>query len=116
MAVSGLQPSHEGGHLYLGEANFLSIPAIEEGKSMQSATFDKASKAQQDLYWANVWFGKMVQFHDKSPTAADWEFGAGEVIAFLRSKRDADVPAWEAGEDSDSQPSIRVHWCSFAVP
>ncbi len=62
---------------------------------MQSATFDKASKAQQDLYWANVWFGKMVQIHDKSPTAADWEFGAGEVIAFLRSKRDADVPAWK---------------------
>ncbi len=37
----------------------------------------------------------MAQFHGKSPTSADWEFGEGEVIAFLRSKRDADVPAWK---------------------
>ncbi len=61
---------------------------------MQSATFDKSSKAQQDLYWANVWFGKMAQFHGKAPTT-DWNFAEGEVIAFLRSKRDADVHAWK---------------------
>ncbi len=36
----------------------------------------------------------MAQFHGKVATA-DWNFVEGEVIAFLKSKRDADVHAWK---------------------
>ena len=56
--------------------------------------FLKSSKAEQDLKWAKIWFGKLCLFHNR-PQRQDWEFSSDEVISFLRSKRDAGVPAWK---------------------
>ncbi len=58
---------------------------------MKRATF---RKAEQDLHWAKIWFGLLAKFH-KRPDRSDWKFTTEEVIAFLRSKRDARVPAWK---------------------
>ena len=61
---------------------------------MASAIFEKASREEQDLYWANIWFKLLAKFHSKAADPA-WKFTTQEVIAFLRYKRDAKAPAWK---------------------
>ena len=61
---------------------------------MSDKMFLKPGRAEQDLKWAEIWFSKLCAFH-KREGQADWDFGPDEVIAFLRSKRDAGVPAWK---------------------
>jgi hypothetical protein len=58
---------------------------------MVASLFIKPAQAEQDLKWAKIWFRKFADFHNRSPFAA-WDFFTDDVIAFLRSKRDADVP------------------------
>ncbi len=80
---------------------------------MASELFIKAGQAEQDLKWAKIWFRKLAEFtfHQQQSTdqvsqsdqdlkrfatqLRDWEFTADDVIAFLRSKRDAGIPAWK---------------------
>ncbi|TWU10272.1 integron integrase [Allorhodopirellula heiligendammensis] len=57
-------------------------------------TYSKVGRADQDLKWARIWFKQFSVFHhrrgeDQRPFTAD------EVVAFLRNKRDAKVPAWK---------------------
>ena len=56
--------------------------------------FIKASSADQDLKWAKIWFRPLALFHQRPPDPK-WEFSADDVIEFLRSKRDAGLPAWK---------------------
>ncbi|CAD73032.1 integron integrase [Rhodopirellula baltica] len=57
-------------------------------------TFSKPASAEQKQRWAKIWFQKLCQFHRRK-TEPDWKFSADDVIAFLRSRRDAEVPAWK---------------------
>lgn len=56
--------------------------------------YRKPASAEQDLKWANIWFGQFARFHQRAGDA-QWEFSAQHVIEFLRFKRDAGVPAWK---------------------
>lgn len=56
--------------------------------------FLKPSTAEQDLKWAKIWFGKFCEFHRRS-RLSDWDFSPDDVIAFLRWKLSANVPAWK---------------------
>ena len=59
-------------------------------------TFSKPSNFEQKIKWARIWFNKFSAFHNVQPDRADcWEFSEEEVIAFLRSKRDSNTPAWK---------------------
>lgn len=62
---------------------------------MSDELFTKASKAEQDLKWARIWFKKFAAFHSQSDHARNWDFTADHVIQFLRSKRDRRTPAWK---------------------
>ena len=59
-----------------------------------SDLFVKPARAEQDLKWAKVWFQLFSAFHGRG-RQTDWDFTPDDVIAFLRSKRDAGVPAWK---------------------
>ena len=61
---------------------------------MVADTFVKPSKADQDLKWAKIWFKQFLAFHRRSGQV-HWDFSSDDVIAFLRTKRDAEVPAWK---------------------
>ena len=56
--------------------------------------FAKVASSDQSLKWAQIWFGQLARFHQKT-SVPGWEFAADDVIAFLRHKRDAAVPAWK---------------------
>ncbi|TWU60921.1 integron integrase [Crateriforma conspicua] len=44
--------------------------------------------------WANIWFGGMVRYHNvKDPDR--WVFAVDDVVAFLRAKLQAGMPAWK---------------------
>ncbi len=58
------------------------------------ANYCKSSSGEQGLKWARIWFKQFCLFH-RRPVDPAKEFTAEEVIAFLRSKRDAGVPAWK---------------------
>ncbi|MEM8671491.1 MAG: integron integrase [Planctomycetota bacterium] len=78
---------------------------------MASELFIKAGQAEQDLKWAKIWFRKLADFTFRQQQAIgqdsqsdpqrfavplqEWEFTADDAIAFLRSKRDAGIPAWK---------------------
>ena len=80
---------------------------------MASELFIRAGQAEQDLKWAKIWFRKLAEFTFRQQQSTDqvsqsdqdlkgfatqlrdWEFTADDVIAFLRSKRDAGIPAWK---------------------
>ena len=61
---------------------------------MAPSMFIKPAQAEQDLKWAKIWFKKFAAFHNRSPLS-QWDFSPDDLIAFLRSKRDAGVPAWK---------------------
>src|SRR6056297_2030345 len=61
---------------------------------MTSRLFIKPGQTEQEIKWAKIWFKQLSQFHQRD-ARQDWEFGAEDVIAFLRSKRDAGMPAWK---------------------
>lgn len=56
--------------------------------------FEKSSHASQQLKWAQIWFGQLAKFHGQNGSSG-WDFTPEHLIAFLRSKRDAGVPAWK---------------------
>ena len=56
--------------------------------------YSKCARAEQELKWAKIWARKLGDFHQRQ-RQFDWAFSADDVIAFLRSKRDAGVPAWK---------------------
>ena len=56
--------------------------------------YSKCARAEQELKWAKIWARKVGDFHQRQ-RQFDWAFSADDVIAFLRSKRDAGVPAWK---------------------
>ncbi|EMI40858.1 site-specific integrase, partial [Rhodopirellula sp. SWK7] len=58
------------------------------------ANYCKSSSGEQGLKWARIWFKQFCLFH-RRPVDPSKEFTAEEVIAFLRSKRDAGVLAWK---------------------
>ncbi len=58
------------------------------------ANYCKSSSGEQGLKWARIWFKQFCLFH-RRPVDPAKEFTAEEVIAYLRSKRDAGVPAWK---------------------
>ncbi len=64
---------------------------------MGSPLFTKPGQADQELNWAKIWFQKLATFHGRNERTAqrDWTFTADDVIAFLKSKRDAGFPAWK---------------------
>ena len=61
---------------------------------MLPTTYEKPSKAEQDIHWAKIWFRKLAAFHDRKAQHR-WDFTTDDVIAFLKSKRDSRVPAWK---------------------
>ncbi|WP_417747326.1 integron integrase [Rosistilla oblonga] len=58
-------------------------------------TYRKPACAEQALHWAAIWFKQLAAFHRRNDADSDWRFSAGDVIAFLRSKRDGGAPAWK---------------------
>lgn len=72
---------------------------------MASDFFIKSGQADQELKWAKIWFGKLMEFlsarksnrpdEGSSPANPELVFTANEVIAFLRFKRDVGMPAWK---------------------
>lgn len=56
--------------------------------------FEKSSHETQELKWAHIWFSQLAQFH-QIRDSKEWDFSPEHLIAFLRSKRDASVPAWK---------------------
>lgn len=54
----------------------------------------KPGSQETELKWAKIWFKQLAWFHNQ-PNDEEWRFGVDEVIAFLRSKRDAGFPAWK---------------------
>lgn len=61
---------------------------------MSSFIFSKQSQREQELKWAWIWFKQLQVFHSRCG-GSDWDFDVDDVIALLRSKRDAGVPAWK---------------------
>lgn len=61
---------------------------------MSEQFFEKPSHASQQLKWAQIWFGQLANFHGQN-VSIDWDFTPEHLVAFLRSKRDARVPAWK---------------------
>ena len=59
----------------------------QEGANSRSKTADAA-------HWSKVWFGKLASFHGIED-AENWQFTTEDVIAFLRSRLKAGVPAWK---------------------
>ncbi len=72
---------------------FRQIP-LHPQRAEMSNLYSKPSRFQQNFKWAKIWFRKLVEFH-KRPNQRDWQFNDDDVIAFLRSKRDQDTPAWK---------------------
>lgn len=64
------------------------------GVCQQMKTFTKSASAEQQLKWAWIWFAKLSAFH-RRPAEKQIPFTSDEVIAFLRSYRDAGTPAWK---------------------
>ena len=56
--------------------------------------FAKVASSDQALKWVYIRFGRLARFH-REASVPDRQFTADEVIAFLRQKRDAGVPAWK---------------------
>lgn len=61
---------------------------------MSVQLFEKPSQASQQIKWAQIWFGQLAKFHGQK-VSTGWDFAPEHLIAFLRSKRDAGVPAWK---------------------
>ena len=66
--------------------------------------YSKCARAEQELKWAKIWARKLGDFHQRQ-RQFDWAFSADDVIAFLRSKRDAGACV-EADEDHRGADSI----------
>ena len=61
-----------------------------------STTFSKPSNYEQKMKWAKIWFNKLSAFHHvHSDKTENWNFSADQVIAYLRSRKDAKTPAWK---------------------
>ena len=56
--------------------------------------FTKNGSRKTHLDWAAIWFRKMAQ-NRRVQSTEKWDWTADDLIAFLRSRRDAGVPAWK---------------------
>ncbi|QDS93554.1 Tyrosine recombinase XerC [Roseimaritima multifibrata] len=56
--------------------------------------FTKSAREKTDLKWACTWYQQLARFHRRQDQP-NWSFTADDVISFLRTKRDASVPAWK---------------------
>lgn len=56
--------------------------------------FSKSDRFEQEMKWAKIWFGKLAHFHGRGGQL-DWDFAVQDVVVFLQSKRDQDMPAWK---------------------
>ena len=92
-------------------------PTQEEPISRE--LFVRAAQAEQQLKWAKIWFGKLAAFHSQDRNA-DWPFTADDVIAYLRSRRDAGLPAWKRLKIIEGlrvyQKVVRQQCDQFLVP
>ncbi|MGB7328170.1 MAG: integron integrase [Rubripirellula sp.] len=61
---------------------------------MPSELFIKPGTIEQEIKWAKIWFSQLSKFHSRD-SRDDWQFTADDVIEFLKSKRDAGLPAWK---------------------
>ena len=86
---------------------------------MSRELFVRAAQAEQQLKWAKIWFGKLAAFHSQDRNA-DWPFTADDVIAYLRSRRDAGLPAWKRLKIIEGlrvyQKVVRQQCDQFLVP
>ncbi|WP_345689789.1 tyrosine-type recombinase/integrase, partial [Novipirellula caenicola] len=64
---------------------------------MASTLFIKPGSMEQELKWARIWFKQFSTFlgRDGWDSPRRTEFTAEQVIEFLKSKRDANFPAWK---------------------
>ncbi len=56
--------------------------------------FLKPTQAEQELKWAAIWFKQFSRFHQRGGQT-DWDFTPDDVIRYLQSKRDQQMPAWK---------------------
>jgi len=56
--------------------------------------YSKKASAEQRLSWTKIWFRKFSEFHRRAGENQR-PFTQEEVVAFLRDRRDAGVPAWK---------------------
>ena len=48
-------------------------------------TFDKRSRAEQDIHWAKIWLRMLAGYHGRAAKNG-WDFASGDAIAFSKSK------------------------------
>lgn len=65
--------------------------------TMASPLFIKPGSMEQELKWAKIWFKQLSTFlgRDGWDSPRRTEFTAEQMIKFLKSKRDANFPAWK---------------------
>ena len=61
---------------------------------MHNSTSDNGQGKLTQDDWARIWFSKLAKFH-KIHDAKKWWFQQDDVVAFLKSKVKAGVPAWK---------------------
>lgn len=66
--------------------------AFANGAASSAGAEATSKKSRED--WATIWFTQLAQYH-QGDLGRDWQFDEGHVIAFLRSKLKAGVPAWK---------------------
>lgn len=59
-----------------------------------SGTSVGGNEKRSQVDWARFWFGQLANHH-RVHDPAKWEFTEEDVIAFLRSKLKAGMPAWK---------------------
>ena len=52
------------------------------------------SSGNEEKDWGQIWFKKLAQFH-RVADSSEWCFSVEQVIVFLQSMRDCQVPAWK---------------------
>ncbi len=62
--------------------------------SATTASVSQDNQVRTPDEWAAFWFTALAQFHQVGK-AADWQFDERHVIAFLRAKLKANMPAWK---------------------
>ena len=67
------------------------VPGVQAGSVER---YRKPTSRETQLKWARIWVAQLDLFHRRKPDQQR-TFSADDVIAFLRQKRDAGVPAWK---------------------
>jgi len=78
-----------------GEQTSLPASGLPENQRGQFAPHhEPQAKRPTRQEWGDIWFGKLAQFHQVSDPQ-HWQFTDQHVIAYLRSRLKAGVPAWK---------------------